>query len=134
MQQESETCGQELASAAPVPEQFAALFRHVATNLRAHATWVGTATIEAKREHDAMIAVAQGYEATSESAQHTATFMRTLEQLPVAAHDPNQMDREIFFVWMKTKIELQRALASTLLEHAEQSERALREMGHPSKA
>jgi hypothetical protein len=125
MEHENETCGQELASSAAVPEQFAALFKHVAVNFRDHAAWVGTATAEAEREHDAMLAVALGYEATAESAQRTAVFMRTLAGLPAAAHDPHKMDRAKFFTWMKTKLELQRALAGMLIEHAEQSERAL---------
>ncbi len=127
MAHQEETCGQELAASAVVPEQFAALFRHVAVNLRDHAAWVGAASASAKREHDAMLDVAHGYDAMSVDAQRTASLMRTLDNLPAAPHDPERLDREKFLAWMKTKIELQRGLAGMLLEHAEQSERVLQE-------
>lgn len=133
MQHQDETCGQELAASAVIPERLAALFEHVAANLRDHAAWVGTATADAKREHDAMMDVAHGYEAISVAAQRTATLMRTLEHLPTASHDPKKMDREKFLAWMKTKIDLQLELASMLMEHAEQSQRVLREMGGPER-
>jgi hypothetical protein len=134
MQHQDETCGQELAASAVVPEQLAALFRHVAANLRDHAAWVGTASVDTKREHDAMMDVAHGYEAIGLSAQRTATLMRTLENLPTVSHDPQKLDRKKFLVWMKTKIDLQRELARLLMEHAEQSERVLQEMGEQQRS
>ena len=134
MQLPHETCGQELAASAVVPEQFAALFRHVAVNLREHAVWVGDTSAEAKREQNALIEVALGYEATSAHALHTARLMRTLTDLPMVAHDPDRLDRHGFFDWMTTKLELQRRLAQLLLEHAEQSQRALQDLGYDGVA
>src|SRR5215510_7668976 len=129
MQDQEETCGQELAGSAVVPEQFAALFKHVAVNIRDHAAWVGTTNADAKREHDAMLSVAHGYEAISAEAQRTANLMRTLHELAPTAHDPKKWDREKFATWMKAKVRMQRTLANLLLEHAEQSERVLERIG-----
>ncbi|MDX2051873.1 MAG: hypothetical protein SFV15_05730 [Polyangiaceae bacterium] len=128
MPHQNETCGQELAASAAVPEQFAALFMHVAANLRDHATWVGTDCVDAQREHDAVVDVAIGYERMSIDAQRTAALMRTLQNLPALPHDPQKMDRKKFLVWMETKIALQRDLARMLIEHAEQSQRVVEQM------
>lgn len=128
MQQQEDTCGQELAAGASVPEQLGALFQHVAENLRDHAAWVGTTTADAKREHDAMLATAESYEQISNKSQQAAAAMRALEQLPAAPHDANKLDRQKLAVWMRKKVELQRKLAGVLLEHAEQSQRVLDEL------
>jgi hypothetical protein len=125
MQHDEETCGKELAEGAIVPEQVAELFAHVAHNLRKHAQWVGEASPEAAREHSAMIAVADGYEAISAEAQRICNLMRTLEHLPPAPHDPQAQDRQALAAWMRAKIVIQRKLAKLLNEHADQSERAL---------
>ncbi|MEN9578318.1 MAG: hypothetical protein RJA70_1327 [Pseudomonadota bacterium] len=77
-QDEGETCGQELAASAVVPEKVAALFNHVAANLRGHAAWVGIDSVNANREHEAMMGVALAYEAIAVDAQRAATLMRTM--------------------------------------------------------
>ena len=125
MQQAEETCGQELASGASVPEQLSALFKHLAENLRDHAAWVGNATPEAKREQEALLAAAERYQSISDQAAQTANQLRGLAQLPAAAHDASKLDRNKLAASMRTKIELQRKLAGVLLEHAEQSQRVL---------
>jgi len=119
------TCGMELAQNADVPEKLGALMSHVAQNLEAHARWVGTASEAAQREHDAMLAVAQGYRAMGSAGRDTAALMRSLASLPEAPHDPKKRDSAAFSAWMKAKIALQRELAAMLLEHAAMSERAL---------
>ena len=129
MQQHEDTCGQELAAGASVPEQLGTLFKHVAENLRDHAAWVGTTTADAKREHDAMLATAESYELISAKSQQAAAAMRALEQLPAVPHDASKLDRQKLAASMKKKVELQRKLASVLLEHAEQSQRVLEELG-----
>lgn len=96
MQEQALTCGQELAASASVPEQFGVLFRHVAKNLRKHATWVGIGTDEALLEHDAMIAVAQAYYAISDAGERAATLMRSFATLQAAPHDPEAMNRDEF--------------------------------------
>jgi hypothetical protein len=111
-----------------MPEQVAVLFAHVAFNLREHAKWVGEASAEAAREQAALIAVADGYEAISAEAQRVCNFMRTLESLPAAPHDPAQQDRKSLAAWMRAKIVIQRHFARLLNEHADQSERALAEL------
>jgi hypothetical protein len=126
MHQQEETCGQELAASASVPDQFAQLFQHVARNLRDHADSVGTDTPAAQREHDAMLAVAQGYETTAAEAQRTANIMRTMQDIPPAPHARENWDKGSFALWMTRKIEMQRELARMLLEHADQSERVLK--------
>jgi hypothetical protein len=128
MQQHEDTCGQELAAGAVVPEQLGALFKHVAENLREHAAWVGTTTTDAKREHDAMLATAENYELISAKSEQAASAMRALEKLPAAQHDASKLDRQKLAAWMKKKVELQRKLASVLLAHAEQSQRVLDEL------
>jgi hypothetical protein len=128
MSDQEDTCGQELAAGAVIPEQLGALLIHVAGNLREHAAWVGSATPAAKREQEAMLATAQRYEALGAQAQETAASLRALAQLPAAEHDPGKLDRQKLAVWMKTKIELQRKLAGSLLEHAEASQRVLDEL------
>ena len=128
MHQHDESCGTELAEGAVIPEQVAVLFAHVAFNLREHAKWVGDASPEAAREHAALIAVADGYEAISAEAQRVCNFMRTLERLPAAPHDPAQQDRKALAAWMQTKVAIQRNFAKLLSEHADQSERALSEL------
>jgi hypothetical protein len=119
------TCGQELAESANVPDQFGCLFEHVALNLREHAAWVGTGSAAARREHDAMIAVAEGYEEIASTAARTASLMRTLHDIPPVTHDPRSRDALKFHAWMTRKIELQRELATLLTEHAQQSEQVL---------
>ncbi|HET9959546.1 MAG TPA: hypothetical protein VFQ61_33875 [Polyangiaceae bacterium] len=125
MDEEEKTCGQELAESANVPEQFAQLFQHVAFNLRDHAAWVGTASAIARREHDALLAVAHGYDAVASEATRTASLMRAMHDIPSAPHDPESWDQARFLDWMRQKVVLQRRLARLLLEHAEQSEQVL---------
>jgi len=125
MQQAEETCGQELATGANVPDQLGALFKHVAENLREHAAWVGNATPEAKREHEALLSAAERYESIGSEAQQTATSLRSFAQLPAAPHDPSKLDKQKLGAFLKKKVELQRKLAGALLEHAEQSQRVL---------
>jgi hypothetical protein len=126
MQHDDQTCGQELAQGAIIPEQVAVLFAHVAHNLRQHAKWVGETSPEAAAEHTAMIAVADGYEAISAEAQRICNLMRTLKDLPAAPHDPEAQDRKALAEWMQSKVNVQRKLAKLLNEHADQSERALK--------
>lgn len=125
MQQPEQTCGQELAEGAIIPEQVARLFAHVAYNLRQHAKWVGEGSPEAAREHNAMISVADGYEAISAEAQRVCNLMRTLEHLPPAPHDPAAQDRSGLVEWMQSKIAIQRKLAKLLNEHADHSQQVL---------
>jgi hypothetical protein len=101
VQHDEETCGQELAASGVVPEQISALFKHVAINPRDHAVWAGSASVDAKREHDAMIEVARGYESIGVAARHTSELMRSLGALPAVVHDPGKMDRTKFIVWME---------------------------------
>jgi hypothetical protein len=119
------TCGQELAQSAEVPEKLGTLMGHVADNMEAHARWVGAASAEARREHDAMLAVAHEYRNISVSSARTAALMRSLRDLPGAPHDPARLDRAALVAWMQAKIHMQREFAALLLAHAEDSERAL---------
>jgi hypothetical protein len=121
------TCGQELAASAEVPDAWQALMSHVALNLEAHAAWVGEGTDAARREHDAMRAVAAAYRDMAASAERAAALMRSLSTLPAAPHDPARFDRPAFADWMRTKIGLQRAFARLLERHATMSEQALQE-------
>jgi hypothetical protein len=123
-----ESCGQELARGAEVPDELARLFAHVAENMDVHADWVGTMSPEAAREHDAMRAAADAYRKIAAAASDAATLMRGLRDLPLAKHDPARLDRQALAAWMRTKVTLQRDFAHTLLEHAAQSERVLAAM------
>jgi hypothetical protein len=120
-----ESCGQELAHSAQVPDQLSRLFAHVAENMDVHAEWVGTRSPEALREHDAMRAAAAAYRKIAAAASDAASFMRGQMDLPAASHDPQRLDRQALTAWMHTKITMQRDFARLLLEHAAQSERAL---------
>ena len=128
MDDEELTCGMELAQNADVPEKLGALMSHVAENLEAHARWVGAASEPAKREHDAMLAVAAAYRAIGTAGRDAAQLMRSLASLPPAPHDPAARDLAAFTAWMKAKVALQREVAAMLLEHADLSERALRQL------
>jgi hypothetical protein len=119
-----ESIGKELAEGAVIPEQVAVLFAHVASNLREHAKGVDAAN----PGHAALIAVADGYEAISAEAQRVCNYMRTLERLPATPHDASARDRKALASWMQEKVAIQRSFAKLLNEHAEQSERALREL------
>jgi hypothetical protein len=120
-----ESCGQELARGADVPDHLARLFAHVAANMDAHAAWVGTTSPETTREHDAMRAVADAYRKIAAAGTETASLMRGLRDLPAAPHDAARLDRPALVAWMRTKIALQRDFARELLEHAAESERVL---------
>jgi hypothetical protein len=122
---EPATCGAELAQSAIVPEQLAALMLHVASNLEAHARWVGTSREDAACEHDGLLAVAQHHRAIAEAALQAAATMRGLAELPAVTHDGSRWDRPAFAHWMRTKIHLQRTFAQLLLDHATLSERHL---------
>ena len=48
-----------------------------------------------------------------------------MRDLKPAPHDPALWDRPAFMQWMRKKIDMQRAFAHLILEHAETSERIL---------
>ncbi len=123
--EDQQTCGQELAASADIPDDFGRLFRHVAINLRNHALAVGSGSAGASRERDALLRVASGYEEIADAAERTAQFMRTLATLPAVPHGTDGLGRDGFVDWMTTKIAIQRRLGTTLLEHAEQSAHVL---------
>lgn len=124
-QREEETCGQEMAASAEVPRRWQALMDHVADNMDAHATWVGTASPEARREHDGLRGVAAAYRAMAAAAGNAAHVMAEMKDLPPAPHDPAKRDGAAWAAWMREKIRLQRDLAALLEQHAAASERAL---------
>jgi hypothetical protein len=130
MSKTEESCGTELAASSDIPEQFGSLFAHVAQNLRAHARWVGDGDTECKQEQDALIAAAAAYESVSSVCARTAELLRSFATLPPAPHDVAQWDRPAWEAWMRTKIQIQRSLAATLAEHADQSEEALAGHAH----
>lgn len=120
-----QTCGQEMATSAEVPSRWQALMDHVAGNMDAHATWVGTATAAAKQEHDALRRVAAAYRAMAWAAGSAAQAMLAMKDLPPAPHDRAKRDDAAWAAWMREKIRLQRELASLLERHAAESEHAL---------
>jgi hypothetical protein len=126
------SCGKELSEDAVVPEQLAALMRHVAENLEAHARWVGKLSVEARAEHAALLKLAGDYGQIAAAATQAAATMRGMRDLAPAPHDSAVWDRDAFMLWMRKKIDLQRAFAQLVLEHAEESERVL--TGPPSAA
>ncbi len=119
------TCGTELAGDAVVPEQLASLMLHVADNMEAHARWVGTETVEAQAEHDALVKLAADYRQIATAATQAVATMRGMRNLKPARHDSAHWDGQSFTRWMRKKIDMQRAFAHLLLEHAEASERIL---------
>ena len=124
-----ETCGQELAASAVVPEKIAELMSHVAVNLRAHGAWVGDRTEAAKAEQEAMRSVAEHYERIARAAADAAAKMRSLNDLAPAPHDPATFELPEFRRWMREKIRMQRELAELITEHAAASEVALERLG-----
>ena len=123
-----ETCGEELARAAEVPDLLGALWSHVASNMVTHAKWVGTATPEAAAEHDALSHLASEYRAIAAAAERAAALMRSLDSLAPAPHDPSKLDRAAQARYMRRKIELQVELAKLLIVHADTSRSALAEL------
>jgi hypothetical protein len=128
MQLEETSCGEELARDAEVPELLGELWEHVATNMVAHAKWVGTATPEAAAEHDALSYIAREYRSVAAAAERAAALMKSLHGLPPAAHDPSRLDRVAQARFVRRKIELQQKLAELLLSHARTSQTALMEL------
>jgi hypothetical protein len=128
IENDSPTCGEELAASAEVPEAWRDLMRHVAINLEAHASWVGMASPAARAEHEGMLRVAAAYRDMADAAERAAVLMRSLRALPAAPHDPAAFDRAAFASWMRAKIDRQRALAALIEHHAAVSERALESM------
>ena len=124
------TCGTELAEDADVPERLALLMLHVADNMEAHARWVGTRTVEAQAEHDSLLKLAADYRRIATAATQAVTTMRGMRDLKPAFHDPALLDQQAFTQWMRKKIDMQRAFAHLILEHAETSERIL--VGEPA--
>jgi hypothetical protein len=122
---ESPTCGSELAQSAVVPELIGELLLHVTQNLEAHAQWVGASSEAARQEQAALRQVAADYRAVAEAAARAVQHMRAAAGLASPPHDPGSWDRAAFVRWMQRKIQLQRALAGLLLEHAHLSERGL---------
>ncbi len=122
---ETHSCGEEIAASAEVPEAWRDLMRHVAINVEAHATWVGTVTTAARAEHDGLRRVAAAYRDMADSADRAVALMRSMRALPEAPHDPAAFDGGAFMNWMRDKIARQRALAALLERHAAVSARAL---------
>lgn len=114
-----------MAASAEVPLRWQALMDHVAGNMDAHATWVGTATPAAKHEHDALRQVAAAYRAMAWAAGSAAQAMQAMKDLPPAPHDPARRDAAAWNRWMRDKIRMQRELAAMLERHAAASEQAL---------
>lgn len=123
-----QTCGQEMAASAEVPLQWQALMTHVASNMEAHASWVGTGSPAAIQEHQAMLRVAGEYRAMAAAAGRASAAMRAMRDLPPAPHDPEKLDRAAQVRWMRTKIAMQREFAALLERHAQESEAALVEI------
>jgi hypothetical protein len=122
------TCGREMAGDAEVPDKLAHLMSHVATQMHRHATWVGTATPAARREHDTLERVATEYQAIADAGTRAAVAMRAMRDVPAAPHDPARLDRAAVAKWMREKIAMQRDFAKLLERHAADSETALREI------
>ena len=125
---ENQSCGAELAQSAVVPELIGALMLHVTQNLEAHAQWVGASSEAARLEQAALREVAADYRAIAEASARAVQHMRAAAGLTSPPHDPGSWDRSAFVSWMQRKIELQRALAELLLEHARLSERGLEQV------
>jgi hypothetical protein len=123
-----ETCGQELARDAEVPDRLGRLMAYVADNMETHAAWVGAGVPEAKREHDALLEIAEAYRAIGKAAARAARAMRDMKDFPAAPHDPDKLDRDGFRAWMREKIRMQRELADLLHDHADASEDVLRKL------
>jgi hypothetical protein len=126
-----ETCGQELARDAEVPESLSRLMAHVVKNMDAHARWVGASPAGA-REQAALERVATAYRALAAAAAQAAAAMRDMKDLPPAPHDPTKWDRAAQARWMREKIALQRDFAALILRHAQASEAALAALEAPS--
>ena len=122
---EAESCGDEIAASAEVPEAWRDLMRHVAINLDAHATWVGTASPAASAESDGLRRVAAAYRDMADAADRAAALMRSMRALPAVPHDAAAFDGAAFASWMCDKIGRQRALAALLERHAAATARAL---------
>jgi len=125
-----ETCGQELARDAEVPDSLGQLMAHVVKNMDAHARWVGASPAGA-REQAAMERVADAYRALASAAAQAADAMRAMKDLPAAPHDPGRWDRAAQARWMREKIALQRDFAAMILRHAQASESALAALEAP---
>jgi hypothetical protein len=123
-----QTCGQELAASAEVPQRWQDRMNHVATNLEWHANWVGADSNAAKQEHDALMRVARAYRAIATASARAAGAMKAMKDLEPAPHAPSKFDREGQTRWMQAKIQMQRELATLLMQHAADSERALAEI------
>jgi hypothetical protein len=119
------SCGREMAASAEVPRKWGELMSHVASNMEAHATWVGTGSKPAQREHEALLRVAREYRAMAAASARAANAMEAMKSLEPAPHDPRQMDRAAQARWMRAKIQMQRDFAALLTRHADDSERAL---------
>jgi hypothetical protein len=128
MPSEEMTCGEELARDAEVPELLGQLWEHVATNLVAHAKWVGTATPDAAAEHDALTHVAREYRNIAAAGERAAAIMQSMHDLAPAMHDWSRLDRPALARFIRRKIELQLELAALLQRHAEDSRGALVEL------
>lgn len=126
--EQEQSCGAELAQSAVVPELIGALMMHVTQNLEAHACWVGASSEAARLEQAALREVAADYRAIAEAAARAVQHMRAAAGLASPPHDPGSWDRASFVSWMQRKIELQRALAELLLEHARLSEHGLEQV------
>lgn len=127
-----QTCGEELAASAEVPQKWSALMEHVAGNMEWHAGWVGTGSPAAKREHDALIRIATEYRAIAAAGARAATAMTDMKGLEPVPHDRTKLDRAAQAQWMRAKIKMQREFSTLLLQHAEESEKALAELEVPA--
>jgi hypothetical protein len=126
-----QTCGQELAAAAEVPQKWGELMKHVATNMEWHAGWVGTASPAARREHEALLRVMREYRAMADAADRAAIAMRAMRDLAPTPHDAAKLDRAAQARWMRAKIQMQRDFAAIITRHASESEKALAELQAP---
>lgn len=122
---DEETCGQELARDADVPELLAELWQHVARNMTEHARWVGTETPAAAAEHDALVHIAREYRSIAAAAERAAAVMRAMHDLPAAPHDPSRVEPQERVRYLRRKIELQLDLAELLRRHAQASQSVL---------
>lgn len=127
-QQDEWTCGKGLAAGAVLPQRLGAVAAAMAEMLRVHTEALDPEDDAAKLEHEAYRSVSQQLGQVASQLDALAREMVAYEDLPMAEHDMEAMNRPIMHESFAAFVERKQELLTLLQETAESDREMLAQM------
>ncbi|MGQ0506009.1 MAG: hypothetical protein ACT4TC_11905 [Myxococcaceae bacterium] len=123
------TCGQWMASKAPLPAKLGELMASIADNMDSHAKWTSASKDKnAKKEVEIVSKVAKTHRDLGTNYTRLSEEMTKHKDLPAVQHDPKAMDMAKMTEGMTKQIKLQREMAQMIIKDADEAEAHLNQM------